>query len=456
MTAGHGESANKLSGPLFVGWLVYVCFVIYGSLVPLDFRPLPLDEAVKRFAAIPYLDLGIDSRADWVANLLLFIPLTFLWVGLIWHRRSLLLRLAASVTVWFLAVSLSIGIEFTQLFFPPRTVSQNDILAESMGALFGIFAWWSFGPRLVRWFDQWRGEPSSWNSSRRWLYLYFGGLFAYNLLPLDLTISPVEVFHKMREGRLVLIPFAGLPSSLAYAAYELITDIALWVPVGLLWQRISGSVWLATRNTVLVAVLLEFLQLWVFSRVSDVTDILTAGLGGWLGAMAALRLAGVRPGFDERKPESTASALVWPVATLLWLGILAVVFWYPFDFRTDTQFLRDRVALLKAVPFTAYYYGTEFRAATEVLHKVLFFAPLGIFAGLGMQGVFRSRAVVWGLGVLFASGVAGVIEGGQLALPGKNADLTDWALESFGAIFGLWLALKCAKSARSGRDRRNA
>lgn len=443
MAAGHGKPQGGGSGYLWFGWFAYLVFVVYGSLVPLDFRPLPLDQAIARFSAIPYLDLGVDSRADWVANLLLFIPLTFFWLGILWHRRSVSLRLLASAAVLVLAVALSFAIEFTQLFFPPRTVSQNDLLAESIGAGVGIVAWWAFGPRLSRWFDQWRGEQGTWSSAQRWLYVYLAGLFAYNLLPLDLTISPVEIFHKMREGRLVLIPFAGLPSSPAFAAYDLITDVALWIPVGLLWRRLTGSNVLAVRNAVLIALLLEFLQLWVYSRVSDVTDILMAALGGWLGALLAWRLAGDRAARD-RDGAAAGAALLWPSAVLLWLGALAVVFWYPFDFRTDTQFLQERLMLLKAVPFAAYYFGTEFRAATEVLHKLLFFAPLGLFTGLGLRRFGWPRAWVWIVGILFVGGVAGVIEGGQLALPGKNPDLTDWVLECCGALVGLWVAMKAA------------
>lgn len=60
---------------------VYTVLAIYGSLVPLEFRPVPLDEAVERFRNVPYLTLGLQSRADFVANILLFIPLAFLAMG---------------------------------------------------------------------------------------------------------------------------------------------------------------------------------------------------------------------------------------------------------------------------------------------------------------------------------------------------------------------------------------
>ncbi|MDP3221141.1 MAG: VanZ family protein, partial [Deltaproteobacteria bacterium] len=131
-----------LRGLLWLGALAYTVFVIYGSLVPLDFRALPWGEAVSRFSAIPFLDLGIGSRADWMANLLLFIPLTFLWMGVLTAGSSTLRTRLVMLVLIPAAAALSVGIEFTQLFFPQRTVSQNDILAETLGGLIGVLVWW--------------------------------------------------------------------------------------------------------------------------------------------------------------------------------------------------------------------------------------------------------------------------------------------------------------------------
>ena len=64
--------------------LAYLCFVIYGSLVPLDFKDVPWDQALQHFGAIPWLAMDTISRADWVANLVLYMPLAFL---LMWAQR---------------------------------------------------------------------------------------------------------------------------------------------------------------------------------------------------------------------------------------------------------------------------------------------------------------------------------------------------------------------------------
>jgi len=352
----------------------------------------------------------------------------------------------AILTVLAAAVALSVGIEFTQIYFPPRTVSQNDLLAETIGALVGVALWCALGPRLMAWVDDWargRGTPGA---GERLLYVYLAGLFAYNLLPLDLTVSPVEVFHKFREGRLVVIPFGGLPPQPMQALYDLATDVLIWVPVGLLWRVGGRAPGRALRDGLLFGLLIEFLQLWVFSRVSDVTDVFTAGFGAWLGALAGGRLWRETQAVRDTGGSIDAAAVFSLLGILAWTGALAAIFWYPFDFNTDGQFLRERVGALRSVPFTAYYYGTEFRAATEVLHKVLFFAPLGMLLGCALSALRWRHAWAWVFGVTIAAGVAGVIEAVQLALPGKNADITDWVLECAGAIGGFWIARAVLRS----------
>ena len=61
-----------------VAFLLYLAFVVYGSLVPFDYRALTWDQAVAGFQRIEYLELGVVSRADWISNIVLYVPLAFL------------------------------------------------------------------------------------------------------------------------------------------------------------------------------------------------------------------------------------------------------------------------------------------------------------------------------------------------------------------------------------------
>ncbi len=439
-----GLQAASTSFWLWLFAVAYLAFVVYGSLVPLAYRSVPWDEAVERFRAIEYLNLGIDSRADWVANLLLFIPLAFLWAGVVWPRRQAGWRPLAALLVVACSGAWALAIEFTQIFFPPRTVSINDIVAESLGALVGVALWWRFGPATERWFQSLALARGTASVAARVLTVYLLLLYGYNLLPLDLTISPVEIYHKWRQGKVIWLPFSAPYPSLAHQLYDVASDIAIWVPVAFLWRatgrKAAGQAWTAT---VFSASLLEFLQVFVFSRVSDVTDILTAALGATIGC--ALFRQGAAPTSTPPAP-GRPRLLPWLAAIVVWLGVLAVVFWYPFDFNFDRSFLRTRVEGLGRVPFEAYYYGTEFRAITEVLHKTLFMAPLGalLCALIRRLPPGWPRAPLHALAMLLIAACALAIEAGQLPLASKNADVTDALLEFLGGALGyaagLWVA----------------
>jgi hypothetical protein len=41
--------------------MAYLVFVVYGSLIPFEYRDHTLDQALASFANIAYLDLGVGS-----------------------------------------------------------------------------------------------------------------------------------------------------------------------------------------------------------------------------------------------------------------------------------------------------------------------------------------------------------------------------------------------------------
>lgn len=439
MPAFSPEAVRPRQGLLLLA-LLYLIFVIYGSLVPLEFSYLPVADAWARFQAIPYLNLGIGSRADWVANILLFIPLAFLWLGVCWPRR-LSLRLVVVPVVWCACVVLAISIEFTQLYFPQRTVSRNDILAESIGATVGIAVWLWTGSALWRWVLDWNTARGGMALAEKVFWAYLALLFGYNLLPLDLTLSPVEIYRQWQDGRIQLLPFATAlgQADPAQAFYDLLTDTALWVPVGLLpilaGRRTRLNAW---TFALAAAVLLEVLQLFVYSRVSDTTDVITALLGAALGVQIGGRLGSPTMATVSRPGNRR---LWWGLgAAVLWAAALVIVFWYPFAFRLDGEFVRQNLAGFFRVPFYTYYYGTEYRAATEALRKISFFIPLGLllaYAGLPLRpSVLKTLFTVVALGLLVLIPLG--VELGQVLLPGKVADSTDWLLKMLGGLGGYY------------------
>ncbi|MDB5800570.1 MAG: hypothetical protein JWL63_1509 [Rhodocyclales bacterium] len=436
---------------LLILLLLYLGFVIYGSLVPLNYQPMPLDAAWARFLNTPFLALGIDSRADWVANLLLFIPLAFFLVQVLAEGRGPVSRLAICATVLVLCAALAVSIEFVQLFFPPRTVSQNDILAESLGALVGIALHAAFGKAVIAWLAGWWQAERGRAVATRALHGYLVVMIAFSVMPLDLTISPVELAHKFNAGRVNLVPFADFPADAIQGLYKLATDILLWLPVGFLWRLGGASSRRVALRGVLLAGLIECMQLFVFSRFSNITDVIVGGIGCYLGACLVHSM-----NINKSSSESAQETPLWTPPQLPWLPICAVwavltvaAFWYPFNFDTNADFLSLRIAGLGRVPFETYYRGTEFRAINELFRKILMFLPGGLlWAAYVVRGeVWERHPRIW-LGSTLAVLMALTVEGGQLFLPDKVSDFTDAFLASSGAWLGLALGLRLMSAAR--------
>lgn len=417
-------------------WLLLasVAFVVYGSLVPLNFQPMAWDEAVARLMDFAADDLSSGSRIDKASNVLLTVPVAFAAAQILLPGRSTVAAFLWRFVIVVCVLLLSMGVEFAQQFFPPRTMSWSDVGAQTFGTFIALVAQHRWGAVVSQWLiGWWRRERRSARLSRA-LKAYLAVMLGFGLLPLDLTVNPVEIYHKWAGGRVILLPFAGLSGDLSERVYECVTDVAIWLPVGVLLY-LSGPLTLLQilLRGLLLAAAIESAQLFVFTRVTDVTDVMLAGVGVLLGR-ACVQLwfrvsaqGGLRFG-----------ARGWFGAWVAWLLLVMMVFWFPFQFQMPSG--GEWMAWLR-VPFSTYQLASEYRAVNEVLRRVGFFLPGGVLLFLALHARVRGDGSrVAGFAVVLLLCVAVVVEAGQIFLPGKVADLTDAGLAFLGGALGFRLA----------------
>jgi VanZ family protein len=407
-----------------------VLFALYASLVPLDFRHLPLDEALARFRAICSQPVRIESKSDALANFLMGFPLGYLLTGALCVDRGRLWRLGA-VAVPPLCVAVAAGLEFSQLYCPTRVSSLNDIVAQGTGAAAGVVLWLAAGQRVT---DLARGAWERVDDGRRalrWLPAYLFLLVLVQTLPFDVTLSPAVLYHKFREGRVSLLPALGSRDPWEVAARQL-WQVLYFLPLGVLaahfpgtgWRRSSGWRRVLALGLVVVGGV-EFLRLLVVSRSCTLSDVL-------LGAAAAL--TGWRATLWRRGRPSSA---LRPGLLAGWVCVAAFLNWLPFNFTTDTSVAWHRLQAIPLIPFVEYGRGDPINAFEDALHKALLYLILGVL--LAPRGpLSRWRWV--GLGVLLPAAVATFLEGGQLFLPTRSASLSDVLVDTTGAALGFVLA----------------
>jgi glycopeptide antibiotics resistance protein len=405
-------------------------FVVYGSLVPLNFQPLPWSEAVARFWAVVSSDAVLGSRVDIASNVLLSMPLAFAAAQWLLAGRGAIARWVGRAGIVLGVLLVAMSVEFTQQFFPPRTLSLTDIQAQLLGAVLALLAQWRWGNELSVWVGGWWGRERTAPRVERALKAYLLVLLGFSLLPLDLTINPVEIYQKWSQGGVIWLPFSGLRGAVHEQLYEMLIAVLIWLPVGaLLGLGRKRSVWQVVGTGALMALVMEVLQLFVHSRVTDSTNVLLAALGVGLGAQLVASWT-----HAQALPLDAVPSTVWRGLWWCWFLVVLAVFWYPFAFAWPSSASAwDSVR----VPFATYQMADEFRATNEALtlRRLGFFLPGGLLWGFWAMTRQRSALGWWPV-----AGVAVLVEAGQVFLPGKVADLTDAGLAALGAWLGWRLA----------------
>lgn len=393
-------------------WFIYATFVVYGSLVPFDFHPLPFDQAWVAFQKVPFLQLGVESRADWIANGVLYFPLGFLGVRALTCSEARLLPALASLIV---AGLLAFTIEFAQLSFPPRTVSQNDLLAEILGSLAGVGAAQFLGGWQFRWWHAWRTDAAS--VARLALQAYILGYLLFCFFPFDFLVSRQELVNKVGSGNLgwlFALPESSLTAWLR-TLLQLLAEVVLTIPFGFAIGSGHAPQQALRRGVVGGAILgltIEIGQIFIASGVSQGASLFSravgTGLGAWLGT-----------GLKKGSLDILRNWLSRYFGQFLMFYIALLGFasgWVSHPWQGWEQASRSW-GELHFLPFYYHYFTTEAAALTSLGSVVVIYAPLAILAWANMASA--------GAAATLAATVALVMEAGKLFLVGIHPDPTN-------------------------------
>jgi VanZ family protein len=442
LLANHLVMSRRI---FFLAGLAYLLFVIYGSLVPFDFHPRPLVFALREFLHIRYLHLGMDSRADWVANLLLYIPLPFLWLGAVSRQGRSVLAAFFSLMICLLCVALAIGIEFAQQFFPPRTVSLNDILAEIAGTILGIVLWWAAGDKVGRLLESLVAQGKS--AAYAGLTLYTIGYLAFSLFPYDFLISANEIRAKFASGFLHWLPSRAACGGTLRCSAKLVAEAAAIVPLGLLFGVVSRKskgqlVWSAAWIGGWLGLIIETLQFFLVSGITLAASVLTRVIGVAAGAAAGegLKRTSLWPLLYLLRP-------FMPLAGAVYVILLAGVTWLGKGPIVGLEEGIKRLNEIRFMPFYYHYYTSESAAITSLFAVAIMFVPLGIQYWVLRVTTMREFVLRGVINAAFMGAViSAVIELGKLFLRSARPDPTNVLIGSMSVAIGFIAASLSTKA----------
>ncbi|MEI6335611.1 MAG: VanZ family protein [Methylococcaceae bacterium] len=418
---------------LFFATVLYSLFIVYGSLVPLELNDLPVETAISQFKNIRFLHLGAESRADWIANILLYIPLAFGASATFGSMQHPLIRLLLSVCVLVSCIALAVVVEFSQLFFPPRTVSLNDLIAESLGSVIGVLSWQFFGDYFSNLYRQLlRG---SLRSAQAAIFFYLLIYSALSLFPFDFVTSITELNTKLANGNDAF--FFSLESCSAEpvrCGVKLLAEMLVLLPLGVLFcyvPYLQHRIVVAALVGFFLGLAIESIQVFLLSGSGQGISIITRMIGMSAGAGLFIRA--------KHYPLEDLTGLLRRAVWLTILPYIALVLsingWFSSAWLTPEQAL-EKLTTTRFLPLYYFYYTTESVALVSLLSNIGMYFPVGLLCWTHFfsRNYKRDRpAPHWFYVGLLAALFSLIVETGKLFLADKHADPSD-----------IWLAFMAA------------
>ena len=415
-----------------------IAFTLYGSYVPFEFRARPWREIWSSFEWAMRNRIAFESRSDGLANWLLGFPLGFCMLGALRVDRpnglvtAILGGLLVPICTLFAA-----AVELGQLYFPARTCSGSDVIAQGLGSLCGILLWVMAGPsmtnQLRRIFEGGQADAAA----IRFTIGYAAFIALVQWLPLDFTVSPADLYRRLfrEEYRVTYLPFEEIRNSAYRGGVDVWDKIQAWLELAMLFLPL-GMILALIRNRRKRSLVFVALAFALFTEIGQVTVARHPSTTDALIAFVATMFGWLTVSLSAHPTILRLRREIALILGQVWLFAMFFIHWHPFRFIPARFTVRFED--LEWWPLAAQASENYLWALDKVFMKFAIFVPCGILCywGSGWSSSTRTNA----LAALVSGSVAALLEAGQMLLPGRYASPTDVAFGVFGGWFGAAVA----------------
>ncbi|HET6306878.1 MAG TPA: VanZ family protein [Rhodopila sp.] len=419
------------SGKPRYAWIClgYATLMLYASTVvgPVGFHLVFRDpaEAFRTFLATRFVATGSDQQADWMGNLLMLAPFGFLVAGALWPRRASLRPLAVGGAMLLCGVAI-LAIKYLQLFFPPRTVTLNYILAQTLGAAIGScgFVVW----RLL--IARSLGRRNAAVTLVLLLRLYAASLLLFLLIPLDFALNPADLLAQLQRLPDALSMWPGGLRPLPVRALVVVASMAAFMPVGALLVLVRTGVYRVRRGLLAVAAQGLAITAGIFglsALVMGANPVMGSILYRTAGILAGAALLRWLVRQDLARLRRRLRGLVpWLVPLYLLALLLA-------NRLVSLHWLAPSAAVAQAyklgfLPLFDYYIVTKAQAAKNIAGHAVMYMPVGVGLWLRDPG----RRSLW-RGFSLAALLSFAVELARYSRPGLEGDVNAVVLAGLAA-----------------------
>lgn len=400
--------------------------------MPFNFQYVNFKHAFMVFQDIFQNPVAIHSNANLLANVFIGIPGSFFFLSVASasiKKNNTSLLVFASIMY---CAALAFVAEFLQIYFIGRMTLLSDIFAQVSGGFVGVLLWFFIGKDIKNILDGFFNSEIDKIKNIKFLFsTYIFLVVFFQLLPLDLTARLGAIYDQFQNGKIILTPFSS-----GYSLSDFLSNLPVgiaWIPVG--WVLIiiyRWSFFSVILFTLIVSFLIELLQIFIYSRITDINDVIISILCCSLGSIIAFSC------FNKGYLFFSQRFIFIQISFIVWIFVIINKFWFPFNFITDYFYIVSRIKSVNLIPLKLYVEKPYLHSLFNMVEIVLYFIPLGIIFFLFVRAKmtkdnYKVIFFVFTIGICF---FASLVEFGQIFIPSRYPDVTDWLLMIVGGFIG--------------------
>jgi glycopeptide antibiotics resistance protein len=346
--------------------------------------------------------------------------------------------------------TISLFIEFTQLFIKGRDTAFHDLVNNTLGSGIGAITASIYASKVSSYsrkifYDLFQNKPFA------LIVVIVGVAQSFSaIMPFTVAISVSGIKKSLKALNFIPFDYQSVGKLFLHAPNNndllpfdftpLIEDFLFWMVVGFIIMLCYHLYWKNFKRikmTMVVApliyfCLLEFAQLFITSRTTDVNDIISGYAGIIFGYIFFIIIHSSKPVLEESLDNLKIPLILYTIF-ILFAGLR------PFDWSLSSEIINRDLSLGSFIPFYAYFRTHSLWSIFDLMNSILYFMPISLFLSYKLRNKGKHFLSIYLLTIFLGFLIGFSIEISQVFSAMRVAEITDVLSYSLGGALGTFL-----------------
>jgi glycopeptide antibiotics resistance protein len=347
---------------------------------------------------------------------------------------------------------LSFCIEFTQLFIAERDTALHDLLNNALGSWIGAVGAAIYSSKISSiarriFYDLFNNKPFA-----LIIAIIAIAQSVSAITPFTVTIDFYGIKRSLKTINFIPFDYQSVGKLFLHAPNNndllpfdftlFVEDFLFWMAVGfivmlcyqLYWKNFKKIKVLLIIAPLVYFSILEFMQVFIVSRTTDINDVLS-GFGGMMAGYLVFYIVHIH----LKKPIAKESINILKTPLIIYAIFILFAGLRPFDWTLSPEVIARDLTVLNLIPFYSYFRTHSLWSIFDLINSILYFMPISLLWTYKLRNKGIHFLFIYLLTTSLGLAIGLGIEISQVFSPTRIAEITDVLSYGLGGALGTFL-----------------